>query len=95
MRSILSHKEYYHVFSTCAVIFFLIWAGFYGINYYGLEVPGAYKRYSYLAVELIFVISAILHYSKMGKERLEELETEYPVTKKKIVRPKVNDNPFK
>lgn len=78
MSSILSHKEYYHIYSTCAVISFIIWAVFYAVAMYGFDVPGAYKRYAYLGVELIFVMSAIMHHSKMGKERIKELEDDSP-----------------
>lgn len=76
--SILTHKEYYHIYSTCAVIFFIIWAAFYIVAVYGIEMPGSFQRYSYLMVEFIFVASAIHNYTKIGKERIKELEDDNP-----------------
>lgn len=76
--SILSHKEYYHVFSTCAIVFFIAWVALYVIAVYGIEVSMDFQRRVYLILELMFVISAINHYSKMGKERIKELEDDNP-----------------
>lgn len=88
MKSILSHKEYYHIFSTCAVIFFIIWLGLFGISMSGIEVPPMIRRSLYITAELMFVFGAILHYSSMGKERRIELEKEYLTEKPK------DKNPF-